>query len=733
MVTRRSRPASPGPWRCLALGCLLLLVTTPTLRAGGSPENLLVIIDPANRDSLYVGNYYVHARDIPDRNIIYMAQSAASFQQFAVDNLDALFGHMANKDIENHVDYIVLVPGSPYRILASGLISDGCSAVNRFSISSAYTMAFIADEILAGGMHSSEPNRFYGTSEWARAFSSATSWLDGGPSSSPDARRYFIGAQLGYSGERGNTVDETLAMIDRSVAADGTRPFGTVYFMNNTADPARNVRASQYADVVTAIVNYGGFAQITDGALPAGGRSISGIMTGAAAPAIDSTDMEILPGAFCDHLTSYAATFASSSQVKVSRWIAKGASGSWGAVEEPCNYTGKFPHARLHRFYLEGASLGESALRSAEYVPFQMLLYGDPMTRPFAHIPEVAVNDAPTGPASGTIILTPNATTTHPTASIDRCTLLIDGVVFGSTVPPWVLFFEVDTTQLSDGWHELRVLAFDNTAVRSTGRWVGEMVVDNRGRSASLAPTPPSGNLTTPFTFNVAGSGGAVREVRVVHNDRVVAAAEGSFATLTVCGLTLGAGPVRVHAEALFSDGTLVRSAPLMLDVAPTEDTPSGQPPVAYGFTKQILRDSPVVVELPATCDDGALPLIFSIVSPPSQTSVASGQTGAYRLMRPSPGASGVDTFTFQAASAAGDSNIATVKLVYDWQICGDVNCDGHVDFDDINPFVWALSGEAVYLAQFPDCNWLNADCNEDGTVDFDDINAFVALFNGGP
>jgi len=58
----------------------------------------------------------------------------------------------------------------------------------------------------------------------------------------------------------------------------------------------------------------------------------------------------------------------------------------------------------------------------------------------------------------------------------------------------------------------------------------------------------------------------------------------------------------------------------------------------------------------------------------------------------------------------------------------GDMDCDGDVDFDDIDPFVLALGGQAGYEAQFPDCIWLNADCDENGGVDFDDIDAFVAL-----
>ncbi len=63
-----------------------------------------------------------------------------------------------------------------------------------------------------------------------------------------------------------------------------------------------------------------------------------------------------------------------------------------------------------------------------------------------------------------------------------------------------------------------------------------------------------------------------------------------------------------------------------------------------------------------------------------------------------------------------------------DCTLPGDMNCDGVVDFDDIDPFVLALGGEAGYYAAYPTCNWLNGDCDGNGTVDFDDINPFVAL-----
>lgn len=63
----------------------------------------------------------------------------------------------------------------------------------------------------------------------------------------------------------------------------------------------------------------------------------------------------------------------------------------------------------------------------------------------------------------------------------------------------------------------------------------------------------------------------------------------------------------------------------------------------------------------------------------------------------------------------------------------GDVNCDGVVDFKDINPFVLALSNPAAYATAFPNCNLEIADVNCDGVVDFKDINPFVACLSGGP
>jgi len=64
--------------------------------------------------------------------------------------------------------------------------------------------------------------------------------------------------------------------------------------------------------------------------------------------------------------------------------------------------------------------------------------------------------------------------------------------------------------------------------------------------------------------------------------------------------------------------------------------------------------------------------------------------------------------------------------------LLGDLDCNGVVDFDDINPFVLALSDPVAYQNAYPNCDLMNADCDGNGTVNFDDINPFVAILSGG-
>lgn len=62
-----------------------------------------------------------------------------------------------------------------------------------------------------------------------------------------------------------------------------------------------------------------------------------------------------------------------------------------------------------------------------------------------------------------------------------------------------------------------------------------------------------------------------------------------------------------------------------------------------------------------------------------------------------------------------------------------DCNCDGEIDFADIDAFVLVLSDEAEYARLYPDCDVRSADTNCDGEQTFDDVDSFSnCLIEGG-
>lgn len=683
------------------VGGALLLTTGRAALADGNGENVLLIINPMDKDSLLVGNYYRLRRDIPERNVLYLVPASANYALFAEENVNALLGTLANRQLDDHIDYVVVTPGNNFTVSAPNLVNDSCSPVTRFATPSGFTMAYITDSILGGGNFSTRTNRYATGTNTPLAFDSNIKWFGGVPSDRSDAERYFIGAMLGYTGERGNTVAQVLDMIDRSVASDGTHPVGTFYFMK-TNDAARSgPRDPIYPLVVSEIIAMGGqaFTGCCD-PLPTGAQDVMGLMTGAATLDIPGAGMSILPGAFCDHLTSFAGTFNNGSQTKMSEWITNGASGTAGTVEEPCNYPGKFPSPRMHQFYFQGLTLGESVFRSLGFVPFQTLILGDPLTRPFGYIPVVDVVDAPNQPVSGIVRLTPSATTDHPTAHIDHYELLIDGVTKLSVADGRT--FSLDTTRLTDGYHDMRVLAFDDSDVRSVGRWLGELTVNNFGRSATIQSNRGSGNYDSPFDFTVSGAGGDIAEYRVIQSGRVLGATASPQTAVRIFGATLGAGDVNVQGEVLFTDGSLVRSAPLEEIVQDNPGTPATIQPYAYSITTHVLSTEPFLLELPGSFNQFSASLGYQVVQAPTQSTILSTTVGPYRVLQPNANATGTDQLTFQWTHPNGNSNVATVTLVYDAFIPGHLQLEvGPLRANQQGHFgvTGAYANEQTYLA----------------------------------
>ncbi len=85
-----------------------------------------------------------------------------------------------------------------------------------------------------------------------------------------------------------------------------------------------------------------------------------------------------------------------------------------------------------------------------------------------------------------------------------------------------------------------------------------------------------------------------------------------------------------------------------------------------------------------------------------------------------------------QCSAATVDLAGASFTFTVGTTVCtGDLNCDGVINFGDINPFVSYLSNFTAWQAQFPGCDARNGDINCDGVFgasSFGDINPFVTI-----
>ncbi|MFI4897775.1 MAG: GC-type dockerin domain-anchored protein, partial [Phycisphaerales bacterium JB059] len=378
------------------------------------------------------------------------------------------------------------------------------------------------------------------------------------------------------------------------------------------------------------------------------------------------------------------------------------------------------PRAQIQRGYALGMPIDEAAFRSLHFYPFQPVIYGDPLARPFAHIPQVTVPDAPTGPVSGPLTLTPQATTTHPSATIESLELLIDGVSVGAITPGQS--FHVNTLLLDEGSHDIRVLAYDSTSIRTVGRWVDRIDVDNTPHAATLSVDTTSANLVHPFQFTINASGAPIRELRLFHNGRVVAAGT-TTDPLTVHGQMLGAGPALVEGQAEFTDGTIAWTTPIQLDIEPT-GAPFTTVPTVYSHTKTVSPLAPFVVELPATHSEQIDRPNWAVTNPPDQATMLN-DSGPYRIFQPDPDASGTDTLEFRVFTPTAQSVIVPVTIIY--QIPPACPADiaepfNVLDFTDVIAFLGAFG------AAEPE-----ADLAPPFTVfDFSDILEFLAFFADG-
>ena len=192
-----------------------------------------------------------------------------------------------------------------------------------------------------------------------------------------------LAIMLGVTSGRGLTVEETIANLTRSVAADGTKPAGAVYFMASTDEARTGPRRWAFAAAANALRGLGVQAEVREGVLPPKDAHVVGAVIGIADFDWAASGATIQPGAWCDHLTSTGGALqAGAGQTPLTAFLRFGAAGAGGTVAEPLNYPFKFPSAFVHVHRARGLSLVE-AVHRAMSCPYQYLVVGDPLSRPW--------------------------------------------------------------------------------------------------------------------------------------------------------------------------------------------------------------------------------------------------------------------------------------------------------------------------------------------------------------
>jgi uncharacterized protein (TIGR03790 family) len=332
--------------RSFALLTLLLAWAASAGADGLTAASLGVIYDRNDAASRRVAEYYVARRHVPIGNLMGLSLPARDVitRQELADLRRTMLAQLPS-DVQS----LLLVWRRP-------------SAVECMSVTTAFAAGYQA-AFCEPGCAATEPSPLYDSSGWLPA--DTIGWLP---------------AMLLPSD------DEALAraLIDRGIAADATRPPGTVYLVHSQ-DQRRNVRAADYPLAVAEVSNR---IRVLEPATPIeqAPTGVIAYFTGVSRVA-ELSRIAFLPGAVADHLTSAGGVLSGGSQMSVLAWLDQGATGSYGTVSEPCNLPGKFPNPAIFlKYYLRGDTLLAAYWKSVA-MPGQGLFVGEPLARPYAGRP----------------------------------------------------------------------------------------------------------------------------------------------------------------------------------------------------------------------------------------------------------------------------------------------------------------------------------------------------------
>lgn len=556
--------------------------------AGGGPENVLLLVNAASEDSRTVANHYVKLRGIPASNVVVLSDitsdESIGVEDFRTKILVPALREMAARGIGGQIDYIVYSvdfptqvdltgDGRPAGLPATGKLDPFAPKGSLNSMTYLWQLVMTKDSRYVGN----NTNRYWRHPQnrpalATQGFGAWRGWDDNGAALAEGGMHYYLSTMLGVTGRRGNTPAEIVAYLDAAAKADGTQPKGTIYYVQSEDKARSGPRHGLYDAAVKELGRLDVRGEVLRGQMPMGKADVQGVMMGVGKFDWSTSGSRIMPGAICDHLTSFGGVFSGGgSQTPLTAYLKYGAAGACGAVVEPLNIAAKFPHPSIHAHYAEGCSLAEAFYQSIGWV-YQIAIVGDPLCQPWANIPKVNLDGVKANArVKRTVTITPKATVSGG-RGIARFELFVDGarrdkVKVGES-------FSLDTTELADGYHELRVVAIEGGPIESQGRAIVPFWVNNDAKVLTMTSAAKRVRLGEKIEIKLNGSG--AKRIVVTHQGSEIGSVKGSGGRVTIDTKKLGTGTVVLEATsfvAIGKDGNeekpLATAAPLVVEVMP--------------------------------------------------------------------------------------------------------------------------------------------------------------------
>jgi uncharacterized protein (TIGR03790 family) len=327
------------------LGFLLVVAGAlqQVFSAGVDAANTAVIVNVDDPLSVKTGNYYISTRAIPERNLIRLSLGA-SRDVISVDEF-VLIQRQIRSKTASHIQAYALAWARPFRV--------GCMSITA-AIGLGYDTSYCAE-----GCRPTRQTGYYDSA-----------------SSSPFVDFGIRPAMMLAA----DTFEDARRLIDKGIQSDYSRPLGDAYLLD-THDAQRNVRSVHYEKLKQAL---GGVlaVRVENKNWLRSTKNVLYYFTGVAQVRYLDT-IDFVPGAVADHLTSAGGVLYGGGQMSSLQWLRAGVTGSYGTVQEPCNYLAKFPvPGVLIQHYMNGDSLVEAYWKSVA-MPGQGVFLGDPLASPY--------------------------------------------------------------------------------------------------------------------------------------------------------------------------------------------------------------------------------------------------------------------------------------------------------------------------------------------------------------